>query len=369
MNLRSLATRSLFAAAVTAAVLAAAATASGAPRLAGAVDHLVLSTKQVAVPVATAPKPKPKRKPPLCKKGQKPTKKKPCRRRKPQAAASAANPPTGGWTLGMTVFQVADGTWSLAIAYNHVVGNARESHIYLFSLSADAVSAAQDLSTLTIDTGTQMGQFGSVRLSLTGVTALAPANPFRGCSTGTWQMRSGTLTGTVTFTADGTYFKTVVLTALPADVSANTSGVVATCGTPPPTCSHSSVVFSGGGTDAPFFEAFSNGTATTMLFFRTQKSAPATITDFVQATGLPAADVTLASDLSTGSVATDGAGPSFTGTLGFARTGSTTSSTNSACGGTPSSFAQGTASGTLVVHFLVGGDVPAPLAPATAEVF
>lgn len=134
-----------------------------------------------------------------------------------------------------------------------------ESHSYLFSLTADAVSVAQDLSTLTINTGTQLGQYGSVQLSLSNVGALAAANLPAGCTSGTWQMRSGTLTGALTFVADGTYFKTLTETSLPADLTANTSGVAATCGVPQSTCTHESLIFSGGSADSGIFETFSTG--------------------------------------------------------------------------------------------------------------
>ena len=362
-------TRSLLAAVAAGMSVAAVSSASAAPDAAGTVDHLILNTKQVAVAPATVakPKPKPKPKPPFCKKGQKSTKKKPCRKRKPQVAGSAANPPVAGWTFGMTLTQRPDGTWGLALAYNHRAGNTTEFHTYLFSLTADAVSAAQDLSMLTIDTGTQLGQFGSVKLTLSNVGAPSAANPLPGCTTGTWQTRSGTLSGALTFVADGTYFKTVKLTSLPADLTANTSGVASTCGTPPATCSHVSLIF-GGGSGSGFFEALSSAGQTTLLFVRTQNSAPATITDFLQLTGLPASDLTVASDVSTGAVATDGASPSFTGSLSFARTGSTTTGANAACGGTPLAFAQGALTGNIAVHFLTGLEIAAPLTPATGEV-
>ena len=107
----------------------------------------------------------------------------------------------------------------------------------------------------------------------------------------------------------------------------------------------------------------------TMLFFQSQKNGPAAVTDFLQVTGLPVTDVTVASDVSAGSVATDGAAPWFTGSLAFARTGTTTTGTNPTCGGTPISFAQGAMTGSLAVHFLAIPEVTVPLSPATGEVF
>jgi hypothetical protein len=232
-----------------------------------------LSTTPVAVPAA-----KPTKKIPLCKKGQKSTKKKPCRTRKLQAETVRANPPAAGWKFSLRATQNDNGSWGLALEYMRIVGNATEDHTYSFQLAPGSVSVADDLSTFTLATGTQLGQFGAVTMSLAAAGALQPVPAQPGC-TETNQTRSGTLRGTVRFVADSTYFKVLVESALPVSIVANTSGAPPTCDTPPPACNHASLFF-GGDAATPaglFYATLTDGTISLVRYVPAH-IGPATIT-------------------------------------------------------------------------------------------
>ena len=228
----------------------------------------------------------------------------------------------------------------LSAGLRRAVGNASESHTYTFPLSPGSVMVAPDLSTLTLDTGTQLGPFGAMNLTLGKTGALGTASAPPGCTTGTFQMRTGSLTGSVRFAADPAYFKTIVQTTLPADVAANTSGTPATCGAPQPSCAHFMEIFTGNPAtpSGGFFGLLQDGQVQLVDFF-TQAMAPATITHCSSSKGLPARDLTIAPDFSSATVNTAGAAPWFTGSLAFAAGGPAQTGTNPACG-TPVTFAQ-----------------------------
>ena len=338
--------------------LTVATSAPGAGRSVLAADHVSLQTHDVALAPPVKPKPK-KKKPPVCKKGQKSTKKKPCTKRHLQVADLRDNPPVAGWTFGLGLTGNADGTWGLRVKLSHTAGNANEQHLYIFQLAASSVTVAPDLSTLTLDTGTQLGQFGSIKLTLASPGALAQAAAPVGCTTGTWQTRSGTLTGSVGFVADGSYFKTIVEKSLPADLTANTSGTPATCGAGPLTCRHGSSLSASPGQGGPFVYASGGQLAQSGSFslfeFLSQTVGPATVAHDLIEGNLPASDLTVAPDLSTASVATTGSA-SFTGSLSFTASAPASSGPDVACGGT-FSVRPGVTTGGIVGHFLA---IPTP---------
>jgi hypothetical protein len=344
----ALAFRALLVVLVAGLALAVATSALGGGRQALALDRVSLVTHDVAVPSAA----KPKKKPPVCKKGQKSTKRKPCRKRRVQVADSRANPPVAGWAFGFGLSQNTDGTWSLRVGLTRTVGNANETHTYLFQLAASSVTVAPDLSTLTLDTGAQLGQFGAIKLTFANPGSLAQGTAPSGCTTGTWQTRTGTLTGSVSFVADSSYFKTILEKSLPADLTANTSGTPATCGTPTPTCLHSTLFLAGDVSNASgAFNAILTNGQLTLRAVLGQAIAPAQVFHVLSVANVPTSDLTAAADASTGAVTTGGASPWFTGSLNFTAAAPPTPFTSAACGGTPGSLAPGTANGSLVAHF------------------
>ncbi len=349
--------RPLLVVGVAGLALTVATSAPGARRAALAADQVSLQTHDVAVP-ATA-KPKPKKKVPVCKKGQKSTKKKPCTKRRLLVADARANPPVAGWKFGLGLSQNADGTWALRLNLAHTAGNANEEHSYFFQLTASSVTVAPDLSTLTLDTGTQMGQFGAIKLTFANPGALAQATAPVGCTTGTWQTRSGTLAGSVSFVADGTYFKTIVEKSLAADLTANTSGTPAVCGSGPLTCVHGSSVSASPGQGSPVIYASGGQLAQSGSFslfeFLSVKVGPATIAHVLIEGNLPAGDLTVAPDLSTATVATTGA-KAFTGSLSFTASAPATTGPYVACNSTYT-IRQGVTTGGIVGHFLA---IPPP---------
>jgi hypothetical protein len=362
--------------------LVVATSALGAGRKALALDHVSLVTHDVAVPAAAKPKPsvckkgqkstksKPCTKPPpVCKKGQKSTKKKPCTKRLLQVADSRANPPVAGWTFGLNLSQNADGTWALRLNLAHTAGNAMEEHSYFFQLAASSVTVAPDLSTLTLDTGTQLGQFGAIKLTLANPGALTQATAPVGCTTGTWQTRSGTLTGSVSFAADNSYFKTIVEKSLPADLAANTSGTPATCGAGPVTCVHGSSLSSTVGPGGPTIYASGGGLAQSGSFslfeFLSVKSGPATIDHILIEGNLPASDLTVAPDLSTATATTTGSAV-FTGSLSFAANAPANTGPYPACNSTYT-VRPGVTTGGIVGHFLAIPAPPPALGPSFAS--
>ncbi len=338
--------------------LTVATSAPGAGRSVLAAEHVSLQTHDVAL--AASMTPKPKKKPPVCKKGQKSTRKKPCTKPKAKrhllVSDARANPPVAGWTFGLGLTANADGTWALRLNLTHRAGNATEEHSYFFQLAASSVTVASDLSTLTLDTGTQMGQFGTVKLAFANPGALAQATAPVGCTTGTWQERSGTLTGSVNFVADGSYFKTIVEKSLPSDLMGNTSGTPAACGPGPTTCAHGSYLTTSAGQGGPAVYAsggqFAQSGSFSLFEFLSQTVGPATIAHILIEGNLPASDLTVAPDLSTATVATTGS-TAFTGSLSFTA-GAPASGPSAPCGGT---FRQGVTTGGIVGHFLA---IPAP---------
>ncbi|HST25851.1 MAG TPA: hypothetical protein VLJ76_07655, partial [Gaiellaceae bacterium] len=116
-----------------------------------ALDHVSITTHDVAVSKRVVKK----KLPPFCKKGQKSTKRHPCRK-KPRHVAALQNPPVAGWQFGLSLSQNADGTWGLGVALSHSAGNATELHNYAFKLDPSSVTVAPDLSSATLDTGSQL---------------------------------------------------------------------------------------------------------------------------------------------------------------------------------------------------------------------
>jgi len=346
--------------------LIAATSAPGARRAALGVDHFSLTTHDVAVPSSVKPKPKTK-KPPVCKKGQKSTKKKPCTKRKLAVADARANPPVAGWSFNLGLNQNDDGTWGLRLNLSRTAGNVNEEHAYSFQLDASSVTVAPDLSTLTLDTGTQMGQFGAIKLTLANPGALTQASTPSGCTTGTWQTRSGTLAGSVDFAADGSYFKTIVEKSLTADMTANTSGTPATCGAGSTPCVHGSSVSASLAIGGPVIYASGGQLAQSGSFslfeFYSVKSGPASIAHILIEGNLPASDLTVAPDLSTASVATTGS-KAFTGSLSFTANARANTGPYPACNSTFTVRA-GVTTGGIVGHYLA---IPPP-APVVGTAF
>jgi hypothetical protein len=221
------------------------------------------------------------------------------------------------------------------------------------------VTVAPDLSTLTLDTGAQLGQFGAIKLTLANPGTLTQVTAPAGCTTGTWQMRSGTLTGSVGFVADNSYFKTIAEKSLPADLTANTSGVPATCGAAPTPCLHGSSVSASPGQGGPVIYASGGQLARSGNFslfeFVPAKTGPASIAHILIEGNLPASDLSVASDLSTATVSTTGS-TVFAGSLSFTASVPAVSGPNVACGGTYT-VRQGVTTGGIKWHFLA---IPSP---------
>ncbi|MGZ4398582.1 MAG: hypothetical protein ACXVZ1_09225 [Gaiellaceae bacterium] len=297
----------------------------------------------------------------LCKKHQKSTRRHPCRKNSVGASA-----PDGGWSFGLSLGQNSDGTWPLTVLLRRQEGSTLEQHFYSFTLAASSVTLASDLSSSTIDTGTQLGQFGSIKLKLGHVGALASMTPVAGCTNGTWQMRTGTMTGKVDFRADKTYFQTIVETSLPTDVSANTSAP-ATCTAPPLPCTHGSGLSASVGPGGPIIyanvEQLASGGSFSLLEFVQEKVAPATISHALNETNLPATDLAIAPDLSSGTATTSGASR-FTGSLSFTASLAPTTGPYPACSGTYT-VRQGVTTGGITGHFLA---IPPP-GPALGQSF
>ena len=361
---RVLAFRGLLVVVAGGLALVVATSALGGRRGALALDRVSLVTDGVAVPSAAKSK-----KPPLCKKGQKSTKKKPCTKRRLQTADLRANPPIAGWIFAFGLSQNTDGTWTLRVNLSRAVGHASETHSYFFQLAASSVTVAPDLSTLTLDTGTQLGQFGAIKLTFANPGSLAQATAPAGCTTGTWQTRAGTLKGSVSFVADHSYFKVILEKSLPADLTANTSGTPASCGQGPLTCLRGSSVSASLGQGGPIIYASGGQLAQSGSFslfeFLSQKVGPATIAHALIEGSLPATDLTVASDLSSATVKTTGASH-FTGSLSFTANAPAVSGPNVACGDTYT-VRQGVTTGGIVAHFLAI-PLPAPvLGPSFAS--
>jgi hypothetical protein len=320
-----------------------------------ALDHVSIRTHDLVLSKRVVKKPLP-----LCRKGQTSTRKRPCRKAGSHASAvvSRPGPPDSGWLFGLSVSQNADGTWPLTVTLKRTVASTVEQHVYSFSLAATSVTVSPDLATATLDTGAQLGPFGSIKLAFGRVGALASGTPVTGCTGGVWQTRAGTLAGKVDFVADKTYFQTILKTVLPADVSANT-GPTPACALPPVPCTHgqslSSSAAAGGSTlYASGGQLAQSGSFSLFQFFQ-QKIGPATVSHILIEGNLPATDLTVAPDLSTATVTTTGASR-FTGSLSFTATAPATSSPFAACGGTYT-IRQGTTSGGIVAHFLA---IPPP---------
>jgi len=195
-----------------------------------------------------------------------------------------------------------------------------------------------------------------MKLTFGRVGALTSGTPAAGCTAGTWQMRTGVLRGNVTFVADNTYFKTIVETSLPTDVSANT-GETPTCGTPPIPCGHGSGLSVQTSPGGPFLYAMFRNGAFSFLEFLTQTIGPAQIGHSLAESGLPVGDFTAASDLSSATVATTGA-KKFTGSLSFAAGGPPSTGPYPACGaGATFNVAKGTTTGGITGHYAA---IPAP---------
>ena len=330
---------------LTAAALVALALSSSALAL----DHVVLTTHDVSLKKAA--------KLPPCKQGQGSSKRHPCRQ----------GPPDAGWKFSFQLSAKGDGTWPLAITLRRTTGNVMEAHSYSFTLTSAAVTVSPDLSSLTLNSGRQLGKFGLLQLTFSHPGMPSAATPTPGCTGGHWQTRRGRLVGKIRFVADGRYFGTILESSLPADVSANT-GAATSCSTPPlPPCVHGSSLSSTLGTHGPVIYVSNSSTARgTMLFeFLSMKSGPASIAHVLTESKLPASDFSLSSDLSKGSASTSGASR-FTGSLSFTASGAATKGPYLACGASATfSLAKGTTTGGISGHFLA---IPAP-APVLGQSF
>ena len=326
-----------------------------------ALDHVVLASHEVSLGKAL--------KLPACRKGHKSSRSHPCHLGSRPVYGKGV--PDAGWHFSLQLSAKDDGTWPLAVTLKRTTGAVVEQHTYSFTLSAGAVTVAPDLSSATVDTGGQLAQFGSIKLTLSHLGAPSSATPTPGCSGGNWQMRSGRLTGLVRFVADGSYFRTIVETSLPADLSGNT-GSAPTCTTFVPPCGHNaslsaSVGNNSGGGVGPVIYASTSSTTQGMglLEFLSTKSRPATISHDLSEMGLPLSDFTEAADLSSASVMTTGS-QRFTGSLSFTPSGPTTQGPYPACGaGATYSVRLGTTTGGIQAHFLA---IPPPM-PALGQSF
>jgi hypothetical protein len=329
-----------------AVVVAAGVAALLLPGEALALDHVSIQTHDVKLPAAHLL--------PACRKSHKSTKAHPCRAR--GSHSMSAGTPDAGWTFGLALNPDTTGGWVLSVRLTRTDGNSMERHVFNFQLAASSVTVAPDLSAATLDTGTQLGQFGAMKLTFGKAGALASATPAAGCTTGTWQMRTGVMTGNVRFAADSTYFRTILETSLPTDVSANT-GETPTCATPPVPCGHGSSVSVQTSSTGPFLYAQLHDGALMFLEFLTQMVGPAQISHSLTESGLPASDLTAATDLSSATVATTAA-KRFTGSLSFTAGGPPSTGPYPACGaGATFGVAKGTTTGGITGHFAA---IPAP---------
>src|SRR5207245_8074910 len=114
-------------------------------------NHASLDTQDVNVSAAVRAKKK--------------KKKKKKHRRSVTSAQSVKNPPVGGWKFALGVTQNDDGTDTLFLNLARKTGNATESHSYSFKLTGDAFTIATDLSSAKLNTGTQLGAFGTINMT------------------------------------------------------------------------------------------------------------------------------------------------------------------------------------------------------------
>ena len=313
---------------------------------AGSLEGVFLKTRDVAVRSTG--------KAPLCKKGQKSTKRRPC-----------GNPAGTGWTFGFALSEGGDGSSTLTVTYSHRTGKAIEVHSYTFLLRPNSLTVAPDLSSLTLDTGTQLGRFGAIKMTFANPGSLAPVAVGPTCSGGKWQARTGMLEGALRFAADRTYFRTLVESSLPAKLSGNTSGEPQMCGHPPPTCIHDTFLSSGAAA-AEFYASVMDAKLSLVADFA-QTIAPAQVVHALSATGLAVSGLTVAPDLSSGTLAPADARPAFTGSLDFTGSQPTRSFPNPVCGANTSS-SWGTVSGDLVAHFTAIPAAPLSLGSAYVQV-
>lgn len=204
---------------------------------------------------------------------------------------------------------------------NAAATKGREAHSYVFTnLAPGTLSIGPGGTTATLDTGHQLGSFGTIRMSLSGVRS----SRLPGCPGHTGKV--GTLRGSFTFHA-GSYFGTLRYVSLPAGILS--SGRLP-CAQPPKTPAQPSPtsktcpanlfsLMAGGGspssgTKAAF--AFRNGSNLAVEMF-VIKSQTLPKVDVIDTLGfeLPFSALTFAGG--SGTVATELAAPFFTGTLSF----------------------------------------------------
>jgi len=117
------------------------------------------------------------------------------------------------------------GAYSLSVMMNRTAaaGKSSQFHIWSFPLSAGAVKLTGK--TFRIDTGTELGQYGKVKLTLGPTKVARTTVP---CF-GTLSSRRGALTGTVKLNLDSAYFKSVTRRPTKA-------GIAGTLPKPKPNC-------------------------------------------------------------------------------------------------------------------------------------
>jgi hypothetical protein len=99
-----------------------------------------------------------------------------------------------------------------------------QTHSYDFFLDSDTIQVASTLLPSSVDTGTQLGSFGKVVMSLKNASSLHTEksrcpDPNSDIVLSTTKTRNGNLVGNLTLNAHDTYFETVHLSSLPVTVT------------------------------------------------------------------------------------------------------------------------------------------------------
>lgn len=243
---------------------------------------------------------------------------------------------------------------TLSIMFVRRAGKANQMHFYTFPLAAKDFVASADLSKATLDTGSDLGTFGRIKMTFGNAGKLTSLVP-TGC-TGGFATRSGKLSGAYRLAADRTYFRTIVKTSLPAKLSRSTSGVP-TCTTSPPEQKPThGITLSGGNPQLALVTAAKpTGGPVTQSVMASEQRAPASLVHLITATVADTA-FTVAADLQTARVEGAAGAPFLGGSLAFRAMELPEGVTVPTPPGATQQTVMGTLSGDYTAHFDSIGD-------------
>lgn len=250
------------------------------------------------------------------------------------SAASAATTLTagpvkvkGGYQMTLIANDAKKDT--LTVMLGKSGGKDLQQHMYTFDAGVKNTARSIDA---------KLGRYGSIKLALGNATSGTSALP-KGCKGKPGKTLKGTLSGSVKFVADRTYFKTIKASSLPGQSfkagKIDCSGTGGNPGQTPGGAGGATLTVSGQLDGGSLSFTATKGTQSAFVMEAAAKAAPASVMHFITAEA-PASAFEVAGNLSSATV--KGEAPFLTGTGTFEGEGAGSSATGTLSGSLAANF-------------------------------